>query len=96
MLLGAYLIIHPWKFRAIPLALLSGQNVHTASAWLKSGCAGQEENTKQGEKAVTKPVQPQSNMAELPPENQAAGPAAAAVPSMGYSNTHLHLLSASS
>ena len=56
----------------------------------------QDEGAKQGDKAVSKPVQAQSNMAELPPENQASGPAAVAVPSMGYSNTHLHLLSASS
>ena len=56
----------------------------------------QEEDVKRTEAAAHKPAIPQSNMAELPPESQPVAPAAASVPSMGYSNTHLHLLSASS
>lgn len=56
----------------------------------------QEEDPRGSDAAANKAAMvPQSNMAELPPESQPL-PTMAAVPSMGYSNAHLHLLSASS
>ena len=61
-------------------------------------CALQEvgKSSEVGDGPGKPPIMPQSNMAELHPSEPRPPPGSADVPSIGFSQTHLHLLSASS